>query len=461
MGSNPGPPKPGDQVDVVIEKWVYGGKALGRTGSRVCFVQGALPGETVSAVVTRVHRDYLEADIRSVLRPDPERRVAPCVFYGRCGGCHLQHASDDLQDRLKVGALLETFRRVGGLDLARVGLSPLLSSPGRLAYRNRVRLRSRREGGSLVFGLYAEGSHDLVPVDRCLLVPDALNAIIATAGDILSNAVPAEETPMVELQMSVPGERVIIVLETRRLLSDDVVALLLDRFRARHAGVAGLVARSRDGRRTAGETALDYEAAGMIFRVSDRSFVQPNWPLSALLADRIVEWSGVCAEGNRNVLELFSGVGTFSLPLARRGFFVTGLERNGFSVGDARFNVGSNAAARCRFVQWDVDRGIPEKILAGPPPDIALLDPPRTGVPDAALSGLARLGPRRILYLSCDPPTLARDLGRLASRGYALRRIQPVDFFPQTFHLETLVELIRDQNRPARNDRTRAIKQKG
>lgn len=434
----------GDEIEARVEKWVHGGKSIARTSdARICFLPRVLPGETVSAVVTRAHRDYLEGSVRSLIQSVPDRRSAPCPYYAGCGGCHLQHASEPLQAKLKADALADTLRRVGRLDLGRAERFPILLSPEPFSYRNRIHLRSRRGPEGLVFGLYAEGSHELVPIDRCLLVPDAMNRVLATLGETMGENIPAEETPTIELQVSVPDERVIAVLGSRRLLHAPVLERLFAQLHARCPHIVGLISRTRVARRVIGRSALEYRAGDLTYSVSDRSFVQPNWGLTVSLIERIVDWLGPPGAGNQTILELFSGAGTFTLPLARRGFFVTGVEHNPVAVADAQANMARNRLSRCRFIRWDMDSGLPSRILSAKPPDVVLLDPPRSGLPVAALEGIIRLRPGRILYLSCDPPTLARDLGRLARRGYEPTRILPVDFFPQTYHIETLVELVR------------------
>jgi len=217
-----------------------------------------------------------------------------------------------------------------------------------------------------------------------------------------------------------------------------------ERVRTGLAGLKGQVLIAGRGlqqrRWVDGETALTEQVAGLRLRCSDRSFVQANWRLNETLVETVIDWTLTGQDrAPLRVLELYAGIGNFGLPLARGGALVTLVEANPAALADARYNARVNHVGRCRFRQ-----GPAEAILDTSMPDeydLVLMDPPRTGLSKEALAGLLRLRPHRLVYLSCDPPTLARDLRAMREAGYRVTRLQGFDMFPQTMHIETLVDL--------------------
>jgi len=430
---------------VQIEKLVHGGKGLAHDGSKAVFVAGVLPGESVRIQVGRSRKGYAEGHLLEVVEASPDRVPPPCPVYGRCGGCQLQHAAPAVQLALKRDILAETLARLGGLtDLV---VPPVIPSPEVFGYRSRTRfavLRSQRGSASLAF--HEEGSHRLVPIAECLLLPQRLNATVAHLNRLL--AVPeshAIELQEVSLGLSFTTGEVVIQYVAERCTRPQAEAWF-ERVLTGVAGVKGqalLAGRGRQARRwVAGETTLTEQLAGMTFRLSDRAFAQANWRLNEILVEAVRTWAveGVASSPLR-VLELYAGVGNFGLPIARAGALVTMVEGNPAALKDARYNARVNHVGRCRFRSGPV-----EEVLAGSDPgeyDLILLDPPRSGLSKEALSHLVRLRPGRILYLSCDPPTLARDVREMRESGYRVARLQGYDMFPQTMHIETLVELIR------------------
>jgi len=430
-------------VLVQIDKLVHGGKGLAHDGSLAVFVEGVLPGESVRIQLERVKKGYAEGRLLEVVTPSPHRTDAPCPVYGQCGGCQLQHASPTAQLELKRSILTETLVRLGGLTA--VDVPPFIASPEVYGYRHRARLAVvTPKGKAASLAYHEEGSHRLVPIAACPLLAPRLNEVIAHLNRALAGSgALATVLQEVRLALSVTTGELMIQYEAERCTRRQAEGWF-ERVRTGLAGLKGQVLIAGRGlqqrRWVDGETALTEQVAGLRLRCSDRSFVQANWRLNETLVETVTDWTLTGQDrAPLRVLELYAGIGNFGLPLARGGALVTLVEANPTALADARYNARVNHVGRCRFRQ-----GPAEAILDASMPDeydLVLMDPPRTGLSKEALAGLLRLRPHRLVYLSCDPPTLARDLRAMREAGYRVTRLQGFDMFPQTMHIETLVEL--------------------
>jgi len=428
---------------IQIEKLVHGGRGLAHRESLALFVEGVLPGEQVRVQPGRIRKGYGEARLLEVVQPSLDRVAAPCPVYGRCGGCQLQHASATAQLAIKRDILAETLARLGGL--AEIHVPPVVASPEVYGYRSRARLAvAAPSRGAPSLAYFEEGSHRPVPIGQCPLLAPPLNEAVAYLNQLLagSRAV-ASLLQEVRLGLSVTTGEVVfqyLAERCRRAQADD----WFERVRAGFDGVKGQVLIAGRGaqrcRWVDGDPTLTEQVGPLRLRCSDRSFMQANWKLNETLAQTVTAW-GLEAKTDAplRVLELYAGIGNFGLAIAREGALVTFVEGNASALADARYNARVNHIGRCRFRSESA-----EAFLPGSAPgeyDLVLMDPPRTGLSKEALAGLVHLKAGRILYLSCDPPTLARDLRAMQEAGYRVTRLQGYDMFPQTMHIETLVEL--------------------
>src|SRR5436309_11243588 len=430
-------------VLVTIDKLVHGGNGLAPEGAMALFGESVRPGESGRVRLERVKKGYAEGRLVEVVTPSPDRSTAQSPVYGRCGGCQRQHASAGAQLELKRAMLTETLVRLGGLT--DVDVPPLVASPEVYGYRNRARLAVvTPKGKTASLAYHEEGSHRLVPIAACPLLAPRLNEAIAHLNRTLAGSgVLATVLQEVRLALSVTTGELMIQYEAERCTRRQAEGWF-ERVRTGLAGLKGQVLIAGRGlqqrRWMDGETALTEQVAGLRLRCSDRSFVQANWRLNETLVETVIDWTLTGQDrAPLRVLELYAGIGNFGLPLARGGALVTLVEANPAALADARNNARVNHVGRCRFRQ-----GPAEAILDTSMPDeydLVLMDPPRTGLSKEALAGLLRLRPHRLVYLSCDPPTLARDLRAMREAGYCMMRVQGFDMFPQTMHIETLVEL--------------------
>jgi 23S rRNA (uracil1939-C5)-methyltransferase len=399
--------EPQTNFELTIEKLIYGGEGLGRAEGRVVFTPYVLPGERVLVEPASVKGGLIRARLHEVLTPAQARVEPGCPYFARCGGCHYQHSSYELQLEAKRDILRETLERLGKFEAPRE-IAVIAGEPW--GYRNRAQFHM---AGSAIGYLEAQ-SHKLCPITQCPIssprVNEVLTALIAMMHDprwpqfVRSIEVFTNET---QTQLN--------VLETERPVARrffDWCAEAIPGF------LSGL---------------LDYSAAGFAYRVGSGSFFQVNrFLIDALVRTAVGESSG------NSALDLYAGVGLFSLPLARRYSQVTSVESGNSAVRDLRFNA-ERAGARLEIAQ-SVTQDFLKKLTVTP--DFVLADPPRVGLGKTVVARLAELKPPRITIVACDPATLARDLPGLLAAGYRLERLTMIDLFPQTFHIESVAELL-------------------
>ena len=387
-----------------MEKLVYGGDGLARLNGRVVFAPFVLPGERILACVEREKPGMVRARMLEVLEAAPDRVAAPCPVYGRCGGCHYQHAPYEYQLLAKRAILVEALQRLGKMEppaeIAIVAAEPF-------GYRNRVQLHVEENR----LGYREARSHRLCTVGECPVASPKINQAIAAFSAMTRDGRWPRFIRSLEV-FTDEREVQINVLETDRPVARrffDWCGTL----------IPGLV-----------EGALDYRGE---FRVSSNSFFQVN----RLLIDRLVEAATEGVEGE-TAIDLYAGVGLLSLPLARRFREVTAVESGAGAVRDLEFNAARAGLGNLRAISQTAEEHLAQLEKA---PDFVALDPPRTGLGKVVVGRLIELRPRQIAILACDPATLARDLAGLVAAGYQVERMTLVDLFPQTYHLETVVRL--------------------
>jgi 23S rRNA (uracil1939-C5)-methyltransferase len=387
-----------------VEKLVYGGDGLGRLDGRVVFAPFVLPGERIRARAEQEKPGLVRARMLEVLDAAPDRVAAPCPVFGVCGGCHYQHAPYEFQLEAKRRILREELRRLGKIE-SPVEIETVSAEP--FGYRNRVQLHVEETR----IGYREQRSHRLVAVSGCPVSSPKVEDAIGT----LSRMAQEGRWPKFVRSLEVfTDERQVQVnvLETER----PVARRFFDWCASQIEGVV--------------EGALDYRGE---FRVSSNSFFQVN----RFLVDRLVEIAIEGAEGD-TATDLYAGVGLMSLPLARKFREVTAIESGAGAVRDLWFNAERAGLPNVSGLQQTAEEHLAQMEKA---PDFVVADPPRAGLGKAVVKRLTELRPRRLVIVACDPATLARDLAGLVASGYRIERMVLVDLFPQTYHVETVVEL--------------------
>ena len=390
--------------EVTVEKLVYGGDGLARLDGRVVFAPFVLPGERIRARAEQEKPGLVRARMLEVLETVPDRVAAPCPVFGRCGGCHYQHAPYDYQLAAKRSILVEELRRLGKIA-APAEIAVVAGEP--FGYRNRVQLAVEETR----IGYREARSHKLIAVNECPVSSPKINDAIAALNRMAHDPrwprfVRAIEVFADERQVQIN------VLETDR----PVARRFFDWCATEIEGVV--------------EGALDYESR---FRVSSNSFFQVN----RFLLDQLVDAALADAAGD-TAADLYAGVGLLSIPLARRFREVTAVESGAGAVRDLQFNAQRAGLTNLCALPQSAEEHLARLEKA---PDLVVLDPPRAGLGKAVVKRLGELKPRQVVIVACDPATLARDLAGLLAAGYKLDRMAMVDLFPQTYHLETVVAL--------------------
>jgi 23S rRNA (uracil1939-C5)-methyltransferase len=412
-----------DAFTIDVERLTYGPDALSHYERCVVFVPFAAPGDRAEVQIDERRRGYVRAHATRLLAPGPTRVPPFCPVFERCGGCQWQHVATDAQRAAKRAVVAEQLARLGGLR--DVEVRPTLGGVADRAYRARITLavRDRR------LGYHRARSHDLVEVAACPIAADPVSAAIPMAAAWIAGDAP----PLTTLTIAAGPRGVVLVGETTEPPSDAV----RERAKAWRSGVPvvqGLVLRAGRMRLVLGDVAIHVPLGdGLHLEVPADAFSQVNPELNPLLVATVLEHAGVGP--GAHAFDLYCGAGNFTLPLARRGARVFAIDAAKLAVDAARANAARTGVAGVRFECGDV-AGALARAPRGPL-DVAILDPPRQGA-SAALRPLVERRPARIVYVSCDPATLARDARTLVGAGYRLVLAQPLDLFPQTHHVETV-----------------------
>jgi len=400
-------------LEVEIERILPGGVGLAHAEGRTLFVSLAAPGDIVRVVIDRVSGKVAFASIREIVKAGPERVEPPCPYFGRCGGCDFQQLSYEAQLPAKVEIIRDCLRRLGGIaEPPEISMMP---SPDPWHYRARAEWQIDLANQTL--GYFERGSRTVCDVAECgVLVPALQQQLEELRAQLQSNTLTGAVR---DIQAAAGDEGVSLALTLRSL-----------------EAVPAHKQETREVTRT---------IAGERYHFNAEAFFQTNLPLlPALLESAIGDAAGDAA------IDLYCGVGLFTLPLARRFRRLIGVEANGRATAFARRNVeyaGSqpgpygSSLANVRIITARVGDWLTENSRSLGPVDFLLLDPPRTGAENRDIAGILALRPRRISYVSCDPATLARDLKKLIAGGYSLDSIAAFDMFPQTHHVETVARL--------------------
>jgi len=399
----------------------------------VAMVPATLPGETVVARETKNRKGYREMRLVRILEASPDRVEPPCPYYGRCGGCDWQHAAYPAQLEFKRLILRESLVRA---RLEPPPDHPALASPLAFGYRSRLRLHLDQSGR---LGFHEQASNTVVEINRCLLAAEPINQVLAALIEGGWPARLAAEIATIELIHSPADATVAVVLTPRPSQRPRHAPQLIDQL---HPLAEAVILASIHPTPARAIFHQDFTAHGQGYHLSwdHRCFFQVNSLQNAQLVATVLDLLPWPAQAT--ALDLYCGMGNFSIPLALAGPEVIGVEQNRGSIHWARINSRAAGLTSTRFVADEVERQLRALVDAGARFDTILLDPPRQGAGKAAPL-LPLLLPANILSISCDPATLARDLAQIVAQGYTITRLIPVDMFPQTHHIESIALLER------------------
>ena len=428
-------PKPEPKLDHELEITAlsYGPYGIGRVDGKAVMIPDTAPGDRIAARVVESKEHYAVGEIVRLIEPSPLRQAPPCSYVGRCGGCSWQHLRYEAQLKAKQQSVADALRRIG--KLSDFELKPIIAAEHPLHYRRRIRLQVGAAGS---LGFFAAGSHSIVDIDVCLIADARLNPVIEPLRLWLAELNSAMEH--LELVAGDEANEIVVVAQpVDSLLASDESAC--ERLVGGNNPISGLIVPARAGRKVYGRTLITVKLEdALALQVDADVFTQVNGPGNRQMLDQLLT-AGQFHERDQ-ILELYCGAGNFTLPLARRVKQIVAVEGSRSAIANGKLNAQNhrleNIDWRCAAVPQAVaqlkrQRRTFSKIV---------LDPPRTGAKGIE-ADLAALGAEIILYVSCNPTTLARDLAALAKFGYKLSAVQPIDFFPHTFHVESLAVLTR------------------
>ena len=444
-----GKPREGQLCRLVIDGYASDGAGVARLDGMVVFVQGGIRGEACDVRLTHVGRSALWGRVEEVVNPSPARIFPRCLHYTKCGGCQFRHMNYAEELEAKRIRVEDALRRLGG---AEIHVSAILGAEQVDRYRNKAQFPVAK--GPRI-GFYRPRSHDVIDVDDCLLQGEAAARLRGAVKEWMAEySIPAynERTftglvRHVYVRTNRAGRSLCCLLVNGRGVPRE--AELVRALRRAEPNLAGIVLGVNekhnnvilgDSYRTLwGEDFLSDTLCGLTFRLSVPSFYQVNPAQTEVLYGKALEFAGLT--GAETVLDLYCGIGTISLVMARKAGMVWGAEVVPQAVDDAIANAQRNHIENARFLCADAGEAARYLEGEGGRPDVVCVDPPRKGLAEDVVDTIADMGPQRVVYVSCDPGTLGRDVKRFAGRGYTLKRAVAVDMFPRTAHVETVVLL--------------------
>lgn len=441
------------KIDLTIEALGNNGEGIARWHSQLIFVEGALPGEVVECQISAIKHSYAQATLLNIRTPSPARIASICPLFGRCGGCQLMHLEYQEQLIFKQQLVVEAFRKTG--KLLDVPISPCLPSPQAVHYRNKAQLPLSQSRGGLKVGLYARNSHEIIEIENCSVQCELGEQVYKQVKLILEQSeLSAFDSSSQQgiwryliIKTAINTQQVLVVLVTTPIsaLEKEALDQIAQKIIKNCPNVKGVVQNINgscgntilgDSFITlAGQSSVEERICGKLFKVSPASFFQINPRQAELLYAKAIEWAEL--SGKETVLDAYCGVGTLSLLLSPHAKNVIAIECVSQAIQDAQENARLNSITNVRFVCANSE----EFIGSLDDIDVALINPPRRGCESSFLKGIARLKPKALVYISCNPHSLARDLAILKQAGYRIDKVQPYDMFPQTAHVETIVKL--------------------
>ncbi|MBR2732526.1 MAG: 23S rRNA (uracil(1939)-C(5))-methyltransferase RlmD [Clostridia bacterium] len=443
-----------DVVTLTVDACTIDGSGIGRADGMAVFLPAAAVGDTVSAHILKVKKNYAFAKVAQVIAPSPDRIPPACPVFPRCGGCAFQHIAYEAECRIKAQHVADCLQRIGGVTPA---VQPLLAAPETRHYRNKAQYPLALRDGQLQIGFYAPHSHRVVHCPDCSLQPPEFAQILAVFERWIreSGVSIYDETAHAGLLRHIylrkgaaTGELMVCaVINGERLPRE---AALVEALQA-VPGVKSILLNSNTAdtnvvlgpacRTLWGADAIEDRLCGLTFRISPLSFYQVNRDQAERLYQTAADYAALT--GSETLLDLYCGTGTIGLTMAHKTKRLIGVEVVPAAIEDAKINALRNGIHNAEFLCADAGEAAKTLRERGLQPDVVILDPPRKGCSPETVAQVAAFRPDRIVYVSCDPATLARDCAAFAEHGYQPVSATPVDLFPRTGHIETVVLLVK------------------
>lgn len=443
------PVKSDEVCELLIERLGSHSEGVARAEGFTIFVPGTLPGERVFARIKNVKKTYATADLLEILETSPERVKPLCTVYDVCGGCQLQHLAYEAQLREKQRQVSDAVRHIGKID--GVEILPVIGSEP-WGYRNKMQFPVGKTHGEIAVGCFSQGSHTIVNTETCNIQHQTNNELMNAMREAVRRfgiSVYDEDRHTGILRhvmgrVSTDGDAMAVLVTAKKELpkAKEIVKYLRNRVPqlvSVHQNIQTYhnnVVLGRETKLLWGKPAIQDTIGPLSFQVSPRSFFQVNTAQAEVLYGKAAEFAAL--RGGETVIDAYCGTGTITLFLARKARKAYGIEVVSTAIADAKKNARTNNIRNAEFIIGDAAKIMPYLYQNGVHPDVIVTDPPRAGCTPVVLETFAQMRPSRIVYVSCNPATLARDLALLDNLGYCTKKIQPVDMFPMTYHVESV-----------------------
>ncbi len=445
--------KKNDRINLKIDSCSVNGSGVGRHNGMAIFVPATAPGDEITAHILKVKKSYAFAKVENVITPSADRIYPECPVYLKCGGCVFSHMSYEAEKKIKADHVAECFRRIGGISPE---FEPIIGAETDSRYRNKAQYPVAFDNGEIKTGFYSSHSHRVVHCPDCLLQPTEFEGILGVFSEYIKNYNISvyDETQNRGLLRHIyirkgtaSGEiMVCAVINGKKLPAEDELVRMLTE---KEKSVKSIIINSNtkdtnvilgDKCRTLwGEDCITDILCGLKFRISPLSFYQVNRNQAEKLYNKAAEYAALT--GSETVLDLYCGAGTIGLSMAKNAREIIGVEIVPEAIEDAKTNAELNKISNTRFICSDAAKAAEMLKSEGIKPNVIILDPPRKGCSPEMINTAAQMQPDRIVYVSCDPATLARDCGIFENLGYTATAATPVDMFPRTGHCECVVKL--------------------
>jgi 23S rRNA (uracil1939-C5)-methyltransferase len=437
----------GDIIELEIVGISHQGWGIGRYSGFTVFVPGSLAGERVKVKIRQVKKSFAVAELIRVITSSPYRVKPRCSISASCGGCHIQHAQYEHQLLIKRKIVTDALVKIGKLNDVQV--HPVLGMTHPWKYRNRIQLHVKVEGDRINIGFFQPGTHELALFEECFLVPDIFNQVRNFLQEELGKYLGKADISLLKhvvLKISAyTGEITVVFVTVNNSVSflGELTSSLIKKFPDVTSVVQNIQGKNTgalfgpEWKLILGKERIEDRIWDTIFSISPGSFVQVNPEQTQVLYRQVLEYAELT--GKEIVMDIYCGIGTMSLLFARQVKKVIGIEEFPGAVEDAERNAHLNNINNVEFIAGKAEIVLPDMDAFGIHPDVIVVDPPRKGCDPAVLEAIAKMNPPKVIYVSCDPATLARDLKILTGKGYKVIEVQPVDMFPQTAHVESVV----------------------
>jgi len=446
----------GQTFPLTIKRLGINGEGVGYFKRQVVFVPGALPGEEVVVEATKTHPKFTEAKVKKIRKKSEHRVAPPCPFYEQCGGCQLQHLGYQQQLVEKRDIVIQAFERYGKIPMDKLVVKQTIGMENPWNYRNKSQFQVGLQKQKVIAGLYGLNSHYLIDIADCMVQHEATNKVTQVIKTILQDlkiSIYNERTKKglvrtIVTRVGVQTREVQVVLITT---GKEIPRkqLLIDEIQKRLPEVKSII-QNINGNRTSlifgdqsyrlhGNEVIQETLGELQFELSARAFFQLNPTQTVKLYDEVKKAAALT--GNEKIVDAYCGVGTIGLWLAKNASELRGMDTIPEAIEDARKNARNHGFDNATYVTGKAEEWLPKWINEGWRPDVVVVDPPRTGCDDNLLATVLKVKPKKLVYVSCNPSTLAKDVARL-SKLYKVEYIQPVDMFPHTAHVEAVAQLV-------------------